>query len=159
MCSCEMRRQGVFTAIFCRQTPAIFVDTFHISLGSLQPLHFLNGTLLILIRLLSTASFLKEPFLIPGSSQKPFSSVFLCSARHMPILMLHTPMYFVIVTVPRQIHTWYAGVFITFAKKCIQGAPRRHCHPPHTVILALEQYIAAVSWRGRYSLRVAIKYG
>ena len=49
-------------ALLCRQTPAVFLkDTFRISLGSLQPVHFLNVTFLIfrafISRFISTRHF------------------------------------------------------------------------------------------------------
>ena len=70
-------------ALLYRQTPAVFLkETFPISLGSLQPVPFLNVTRLIFRAFINRFISSKGQFIIPVSSQTPFSSVFLCSARN-----------------------------------------------------------------------------
>ena len=83
-------------ALLCRQTPASssisWRDVSYFS-GLSSAGAFLKQTWYFLfLGLLSTASFLKgqipDTGSIPVSSQEPFSSVFLCSARNTLILML-----------------------------------------------------------------------
>ena len=70
-------------ALLYRQTPAVFLkETFPISLGSLQPVPFLNVTRLIFRAFINRFISSEGQFIIPVSSQTPFSSVFLCSARN-----------------------------------------------------------------------------
>ena len=98
---------------------------------------FLKRDISYFLGLLSTASFLTGQFIIPVSSQKPFSSVFLCSARNAPILMLliHTPDVCMLLYVDTY-SAQKCGVFINLIQNVHTGRPL-DALPPSTHIIAL----------------------